>query len=84
VVSVALRPEKIRLSSGDTQHATSAPPARGSIESTNFLGGAVLYRVALDSGHRILAQQPNTGAVFVPGQTVTLDWNPTDLVVLKD
>jgi putative spermidine/putrescine transport system ATP-binding protein len=84
VVSVALRPEKIRLSPGDTEHAVSASNARGSIESTNFLGGAVLYRVALDSGHRILAQQPNTGAVFVPGQTVKLDWNPADLVVLKD
>jgi putative spermidine/putrescine transport system ATP-binding protein len=83
-LSVALRPEKIRLSPGDTEHPAAAPSARGSIESTNFLGGAVLYRVALDSGHRILAQQPNSGAVFVPGQTVELDWNPADLVVLKD
>jgi putative spermidine/putrescine transport system ATP-binding protein len=84
LLSVALRPEKIRLSSGDTEHAVSASNARGSIESTNFLGGAVLYRIALDSGHRILAQQPNTGSVFVPGHTVKLDWNPADLVVLKD
>lgn len=82
VVSVALRPEKIGLSSGDTEHAASV--CSGSIESTNFLGGAVLYRIALDSGHRILAQQPNTGAVFAPGQMVKLDWNPADLVVLKD
>jgi putative spermidine/putrescine transport system ATP-binding protein len=86
VLSVALRPEKIRLSSGDAEHAASASSARGTIESTNFLGGAVLYRIALDGGHRLLSQQPNAGAarVFVPGQPVELDWKAADLVVLKD
>jgi putative spermidine/putrescine transport system ATP-binding protein len=86
VLSVALRPEKIRLSPGDTENAATSSVARGAIESTNFLGGAVLYRITLNSGHRVLAQQPNAGAarVYVPGQTVALDWNPTDLVVLKD
>jgi putative spermidine/putrescine transport system ATP-binding protein len=86
VLSVALRPEKIRLSPAEAAGAATGSSASGSIESTNFLGGAVLYRVSLDGGHRILAQQPNAGAtgVFVPGQTVKLDWNPIDLVVLKD
>ncbi|MBV8917311.1 ABC transporter ATP-binding protein [Bradyrhizobium sp.] len=84
LLSVALRPEKISLSSGDTETAAAASGARGTIESTNFLGGAVLYHIALDSGHRVLAQQPNAGAVFVPGRTVKLDWKAADLVVLKD
>jgi putative spermidine/putrescine transport system ATP-binding protein len=82
VLSVALRPEKIRLSpAGDT-----AASARGVVENTNFLGGAVLYRVTIESGHRILVQQPNAGTsrLFVPGNGVTLDWTPADLVVLKD
>jgi putative spermidine/putrescine transport system ATP-binding protein len=86
VLSVALRPEKIGLSpAGDAGRATDAC-AHGVIESTNFLGGAVLYRIALESGHHILAQQPNAGAVrlFAPGNTVMLDWEPADLVVLKD
>jgi len=87
VLSVALRPEKIGLSpAGDAGRATAEACARGVIESTNFLGGAVLYRIALESGHHILAQQPNAGAVrlFAPGNTVMLDWKPADLVVLKD
>jgi putative spermidine/putrescine transport system ATP-binding protein len=87
VLSVALRPEKIGLSpAGDPGRATAEACARGVIENTNFLGGAVLYRIALESGHHILAQQPNAGAVrlFAPGNTVMLDWKPTDLVVLKD
>jgi len=87
VLSVALRPEKIGLSpSGDAARATAEACAQGVIESTNFLGGAVLYRIALESGHHVLAQQPNAGAVrlFAPGSTVMLDWKPSDLVVLKD
>jgi putative spermidine/putrescine transport system ATP-binding protein len=87
VLSVALRPEKIGLApAGDARRATADACANGVIESTNFLGGAVLYRIALESGHHILAQQPNAGAVrlFAPGNTVMLDWKPSDLVVLKD
>jgi putative spermidine/putrescine transport system ATP-binding protein len=83
VLSVALRPEKIRLSADG---AAGEACAQGVVESTNFLGGAVLYRIALASGHRVLAQQPNAGAnrLFAPGNNVMLDWKPSDLVVLKD
>ena len=82
VLSVALRPEKIRLS----QAGDAAASARGIVENTNFLGGAVLYRITLEGGHRVLVQQPNAGTsrLFVPGNGVTLDWTPADLVVLKD
>jgi putative spermidine/putrescine transport system ATP-binding protein len=82
VLSVALRPEKIRLSPG----GDAAASARGVVENTNFLGGAVLYRITLEGGHRVLVQQPNAGTdrLFVPGNDVTLDWTPADLVVLKD
>jgi putative spermidine/putrescine transport system ATP-binding protein len=86
-LSVALRPEKIRLSPGTARPAmTDGISAKGTIESTNFLGGAVLYRVALDSGQHVLAQQPNAGAdrLQAPGSPVTLGWSPSDLVILKD
>jgi putative spermidine/putrescine transport system ATP-binding protein len=85
-LSVALRPEKIRLSPGDIPVAAVGTSAKGKIESTNFLGGAVLYRVALDSGQHVLAQQPNSGAgdLHAPGHLVTLGWTPADLVILKD
>jgi putative spermidine/putrescine transport system ATP-binding protein len=83
VLSVALRPEKIQLSPRSDAASASA---HGVVENTNFLGGAVLYRVTLEGGHRLLVQQPNAGAsrLFVPGNGVTLDWTPADLVVLKD
>jgi putative spermidine/putrescine transport system ATP-binding protein len=87
VLSVALRPEKIGLSPrGDVAVPASGTSAHGAVENTNFLGGAVLYRIVLEGGYRILVQQPNAGAsrLFVPGNGVTLDWTPADLVVLKD
>jgi putative spermidine/putrescine transport system ATP-binding protein len=85
VISVALRPEKIRLAAAESSGVAGAS-AEGTVESSNFLGGAVLYRIALTSGHRVLAQQPNSGASrpFTAGSRVMLDWNPADLVVLKD
>jgi putative spermidine/putrescine transport system ATP-binding protein len=87
VLSVALRPEKISLSpADDAVSTTKGTSARGKVESTNFLGGAVLYRVTLDSGHNVLVQQPNSGArsLYAPGSPVMLAWTPADLVILKD
>ncbi|MGJ4995614.1 ABC transporter ATP-binding protein [Bradyrhizobium sp. HKCCYLR20261] len=85
VLSVALRPEKITVSPADQADAKSVS-ARGTVESSNFLGGAVLYRVVLDGGQRVLAQQPNSGAgpLHTPGQAVALGWRPADLVILED
>ncbi|WP_315782480.1 ABC transporter ATP-binding protein [Bradyrhizobium sp. SZCCHNPS1003] len=87
VLSVALRPEKISVSPAEVADAKrTGMSVRGTVESTNFLGGAVLYRIALESGQHVLAQQPNSGAgpLHAPGQTVTLDWRPADLVILED
>jgi putative spermidine/putrescine transport system ATP-binding protein len=86
VISVALRPEKIRLAAAGSGTGPAGASAEGTVESGNFLGGTVLYRVALASGHRVLAELSNSGAnrVLAPGSHVMLDWTPADLVVLKD
>ncbi|GLH81351.1 polyamine-transporting ATPase [Bradyrhizobium sp. SSBR45G] len=87
VLSVALRPEKMTVSAeGPIDARSKGMSARGTVESTNFLGGAVLYRIVLDGGQRVLAQQPNSGAgpLHAPGQTITLGWRPADLVILED
>src|SRR5947207_1592367 len=53
VLSVALRPEKIQLSPrSEAADGASGVTAHGVVENTNFLGGAVLYRIVLEGGHR--------------------------------
>ncbi len=82
-ISIALRPEKISL---------ATPPARtghgleGVVESANFQGGSVLYRIETAGGRRVLAQQPNNGSheVFQAGAAVALRWKPSDIVILRD
>jgi putative spermidine/putrescine transport system ATP-binding protein len=78
-LSVALRPEKIRLA------APTGDGRDGIVESANFQGGSVLYRIEA-AGRRLLAQQPNNGSheLFQAGAAVALRWTPSDIVILKD
>jgi putative spermidine/putrescine transport system ATP-binding protein len=77
--AVAIRPEKARI----------VPPAEGTIagriESANFLGGPVLYRIASTGDRHLLAKETNIGEPARPiGAEVGLSWNAADAVVLED
>ncbi|WP_029003078.1 ABC transporter ATP-binding protein [Azorhizobium doebereinerae] len=82
LVSVALRPEKVRLAAGTDANAITP----GTVESANFQGGHVLYRVALPGNRHLLVQSRNdgSGAPLPAGAPVSLSWAPADLVILKD
>jgi ABC-type Fe3+/spermidine/putrescine transport system ATPase subunit len=74
--TIAVRPERMRfVAAGEAVLA-------GSIESANYLGGHVLYRVAAD-GARLLVRQTG-GAVMPVGTTVGVAWSAGDAVVLDD
>jgi putative spermidine/putrescine transport system ATP-binding protein len=82
-LSIALRPEKISLA---TPPALTGHGLDGVVESANFQGGSVLYRVETAGGRRLLAQQPNNGSheLFQAGAAVALRWKPSDIVILRD
>lgn len=82
-LSIALRPEKISLA---TTPALAGHGLDGIVESANFQGGSVLYRVEAAGGRRLLAQQPNNGShpLFQAGAAVALCWKPSDIVILRD
>src|SRR5882724_4262482 len=82
-VSIALRPEKISLA---IPSAHSGHGLDGVVESANFQGGSVLYRIEMAGGRRLLAQQPNNGSheLFQAGAAVALRWKPSDIVILRD
>jgi putative spermidine/putrescine transport system ATP-binding protein len=76
--SVALRPEKIRIT------AARADLVHGEIESANFQGGSILYRVAVAGRHLLVEAANSGGPPARQGERVGLSWNPEDLVLLAD
>jgi ABC-type Fe3+/spermidine/putrescine transport system ATPase subunit len=81
-LSLAVRPEKVQIVANgvrlDNQFA-------GSVESVAFLGGSILYRVAI-ADRLVLAVAPNDGAqpLHAPGESVTLGWAARDAVLLRE
>lgn len=74
-VAIALRPESIRIITGDGQAL-----ARGQVEETNFLGNATLVKVRLSESQSIVLR--SGGDVPAPGSAVALAWAAEDSVVL--
>jgi ABC-type Fe3+/spermidine/putrescine transport system ATPase subunit len=73
--TVAVRPERMRfVPAGEAVFS-------GTIESANYLGGHVLYRVATD-GAKLLVRE--TGAVRPVGAAVGVAWSAADTVALED
>ena len=54
----ALRPEKLRLSKARPEHARNV--VEGLVEEIAYMGGASVYRVALNGGRRLLVTRFNT------------------------
>ncbi len=75
---IAVRPEKTRLV-GEVDGALG-----GRIETANFLGGQVLYRVVTDEGRAVLAKEQNVGTSGRKvGDRVGVAWMPSDAVSLE-
>jgi putative spermidine/putrescine transport system ATP-binding protein len=82
-LALAVRPEKVRVVANGARHDNQVT---GAVESVNFLGGAILYRVALANRRLILAVEPNDGSrpLHAPGEPVTLGWDAADAVLLRE
>jgi putative spermidine/putrescine transport system ATP-binding protein len=82
-LALAVRPEKVRLVGAGARLDNLF---EGAVESVNFLGGSILYRVALANSRLILAVEPNDGAkkLHAPGAAVTLGWDAADAVLLRE
>ncbi|HXG16630.1 MAG TPA: ABC transporter ATP-binding protein [Calidithermus sp.] len=83
-VTLAVRPERVRLLAAGEPAADNT--VGGTIDSANFQGTAVLYRIACDSGRRLLALEPNDrgGGIRPVGTRVRAGWSTDDGVVLTE
>jgi len=83
-VSIALRPEKVRIHAGPAPH--DAPNAmRGQVCDIGYLGGVSIYKVRLDDGAVLKAAVANvartSGQAFSTHDEVWLSW-PADAAVV--
>jgi putrescine transport system ATP-binding protein len=91
VVSVAIRPEKIKLSrGGPASHAIDAHAVNqleGVVTEMNYLGGVTTYKVKLDTGAVLRSSIANTTRLDADAYTVSqrvIAWfTPDDCVVLE-
>ncbi len=81
-VTVAVRPEKARLLKRN-EKADNA--FAGSVESANFMGASIRYRIALPSGRLVFVVEPNDGSkpIFSPGQEARVGWEKSDCLILR-
>jgi putrescine transport system ATP-binding protein len=91
IVSVAIRPEKVRLSrrgpASDADHEHSLNRLEGVVCDVSYLGGLTIYKVKLDSGAIIRSAMANTTRIDVDAyslsQRVVAWFTPDDCVVLE-
>jgi putrescine transport system ATP-binding protein len=89
-VTVAVRPEKIRLARAGMAADSATGPAvnrlDGVIAEVNYLGGTTIYKIKLDGGLVIRAAMANSTRLDIDvhgiGRRVTAWFSPDDCVVL--
>jgi putrescine transport system ATP-binding protein len=91
IVSVAIRPEKVKLSrrgpasDGTSTHAINR--LEGVVTDVSYLGGSTVYKVRLDSGAIVRSSMANTARIDIDAyslsQRVVAWFTPDDCMVLQ-
>lgn len=85
-VTVAIRPEKMRLSESD--HADGINQLRGVVEDIAYLGDVSIYRIRVCPTKLVEMTltniQPRTEQALTWEQKVVIEWSPTSGVVLTE
>jgi putrescine transport system ATP-binding protein len=91
VVSVAIRPEKVKLSRrgpvADALTSQAINRLEGIVTDVSYLGGLTTYKVKLDSGAIVRSSMANTARIDIDAyslsQRVVAWFTPDDCVVLE-
>jgi putrescine transport system ATP-binding protein len=90
-VTVAVRPEKVKLSrrgpASDAANSQAINRLEGVVTDVGYLGGSTVYKIKLDSGAVVRASMANTARIdrdtYSVGQRVVAWFTPDDCVVLE-
>jgi putrescine transport system ATP-binding protein len=91
LVSVAIRPEKVKLSrrgpASDVANSQAINRLEGVVTDVSYLGGSTVYKVKLDFGAVLRSSMANTARLdrdtYSAGQPVVAWFTPDDCVVLE-
>jgi len=75
-IKLFVRPERLRLV------ATDDCNARGRVSTRLFLGGSWIYEIESDIGKLRVTTQNLGTALPLEGETVGINWNPDDLLII--
>jgi putrescine transport system ATP-binding protein len=90
-VTVAIRPEKVKLSrrgpASDADHSQAINRLEGAVTDVGYLGGSTVYKIKLDSGAVVRSSMANTARMdrdtYSVGQRVVAWFTPDDCMVLE-
>ena len=74
--TIAISPERMRLAEGGV--------LRGTIRTSTFVSGQMIYRVATADGQELIVKETDTGKPRPAGEQVGVGWSPDDVVMLSD
>jgi ABC-type Fe3+/spermidine/putrescine transport system ATPase subunit len=78
--SVGVRPECLRVApAGDPRAGGRRATVLGSV----FLGNCIQLTARLDTGEEAVAELRRNGRSFQPGDTVHLQWLPSDEIIIQ-
>jgi putrescine transport system ATP-binding protein len=91
IVSIAIRPEKVKLSRrapvSDARNARPINWLEGVVTDISYLGGLTTYKVRLDSGAVVRSSMANTARIEIDAYSVSqrvVAWfSPDDCMVLE-
>ena len=91
VVTVAIRPEKIKLShrgpASDAANSQAINRLEGVVTDVGYLGGSTVYKVKLDSGAVVRSSMANTARIdrdtYSASERVVAWFTPDDCMVLE-
>jgi spermidine/putrescine transport system ATP-binding protein len=82
-VQLGIRPEKLRIVSARDERAANR--LDGTVTDASFTGVATTYLIAMPWGQELTVTQPNDGSArAVPGDRVTLGWDPHQAFVVPE
>ena len=84
-VRLGVRPEKLRVSSNDSQSAgTDVNAVEGTVLDASYIGVSTQYLVQMPWGQELAVFEQNTGTHgdFKPGDPVDLHWRPEHTFLL--